>query len=390
MNNITIGENIRRLRRERSMTQEHLAELMGVSCTAVSKWESACSYPDITALIPLSEIFGVTVDELLGSKKSEREARLDEVKSTLRHIQHDDRQSDEAYLDYARQASAEFPADEYLKYELAWALRCRVIFSRGLDVETKEKLTDEAEKILLRLADTAVDETIRIKATYSLCELYSQLRHDAKRAIEVADRLPELEYSREIVKADAIGCCTDDTESKKLAKRCREEATLALTKALCTNIEAYATLTDDDDVIITALAASNTIWQTVFGGDIKWQDLLRSVAGNHLSTARAYARLGRTDDAADSLDEMIRCVNRAAELYRTDDGNTYASALLDSLEYRRDEKLIEEDIFRDQIGYKLRGMDAAEFDTIRNTDRFRAVKEHLEAFANDADAAAPV
>lgn len=36
---ITIGENIKRMRRERNITQEELAELFGVSCTAVSKWE---------------------------------------------------------------------------------------------------------------------------------------------------------------------------------------------------------------------------------------------------------------------------------------------------------------------------------------------------------------
>lgn len=87
---------------------------------------------------------------------------------------------------------------------------------------------------------------------------------------------------------------------------------------------------------------------------------------------------------------MMRCVNRAAELYRTDDVNTYASALIGSLEYTRDEKLIEEDIFRDQISYKLRGMDTAEFDTIRSTDRFCAVKERLRSLAKNADAAAPV
>ncbi|MBR7082755.1 MAG: helix-turn-helix transcriptional regulator, partial [Clostridia bacterium] len=45
--NITIGENIKRLRRERNVTQEQLAEVLNISTAAVSKWERGETYPDI-------------------------------------------------------------------------------------------------------------------------------------------------------------------------------------------------------------------------------------------------------------------------------------------------------------------------------------------------------
>lgn len=47
---ILIGDNIRRLRRQGSITQEQLAEMLGVTCAAVSKWERGETYPDITLL----------------------------------------------------------------------------------------------------------------------------------------------------------------------------------------------------------------------------------------------------------------------------------------------------------------------------------------------------
>ncbi len=50
--NINIGENIRRLRLEKHITQELLSEAMGVSCAAVSKWERSDTLPDIL-LLPL-------------------------------------------------------------------------------------------------------------------------------------------------------------------------------------------------------------------------------------------------------------------------------------------------------------------------------------------------
>ena len=63
---ITIGENIRRLRLERKMTQEQLAEILNVTNAAVSKWERGDSLPDITMLIPIAVYFGVSVDSLMG------------------------------------------------------------------------------------------------------------------------------------------------------------------------------------------------------------------------------------------------------------------------------------------------------------------------------------
>lgn len=66
MNNKTIGDRIKFHRKRLGMTQEQLAERMGVSAQAVSKWENNLSCPDISVLPELAEVFGITVDELLG------------------------------------------------------------------------------------------------------------------------------------------------------------------------------------------------------------------------------------------------------------------------------------------------------------------------------------
>ena len=67
---ITIGENIRRLRLERRMTQEQLAEILNVTNAAVSKWERGDSFPDITMLFPIADYFGVSVDALMGHEEN--------------------------------------------------------------------------------------------------------------------------------------------------------------------------------------------------------------------------------------------------------------------------------------------------------------------------------
>lgn len=69
--NETIGNRISKFRKEKHMTQEELANLLGVSSQAVSKWENDASCPDISLLPQLCKVLGVTTDELLTGKNDE-------------------------------------------------------------------------------------------------------------------------------------------------------------------------------------------------------------------------------------------------------------------------------------------------------------------------------
>ena len=67
----TLGNRVAMLRRKKELKQDALAEMLGVSPQAVSKWENDQSCPDISLLPKLSQILGVTVDELLTGKTEE-------------------------------------------------------------------------------------------------------------------------------------------------------------------------------------------------------------------------------------------------------------------------------------------------------------------------------
>ncbi len=70
------GEFLYQLRKEHGMTQAALAEKLGVTNKAVSKWETGEAMPETDLLVPLAEIFGVTVDELLrGGRSGESDAK---------------------------------------------------------------------------------------------------------------------------------------------------------------------------------------------------------------------------------------------------------------------------------------------------------------------------
>ena len=65
---MTLGERLQRLRRARGMTQEQLAERIGVSRQSLSGWENDAALPDTVHVVALAELFGVTTDYLLMGK----------------------------------------------------------------------------------------------------------------------------------------------------------------------------------------------------------------------------------------------------------------------------------------------------------------------------------
>lgn len=66
---MTIGEKIYKLRTERNLSQGDLSEILEVSRQSVSKWENGAATPDLDKIIKLSEVFGITIDELVKSEE---------------------------------------------------------------------------------------------------------------------------------------------------------------------------------------------------------------------------------------------------------------------------------------------------------------------------------
>lgn len=79
----TLGMTISSLRKDKGMTQLELAEKIGVTDKAVSKWERDLSFPDINSIPKLAEIFENSVDDLMQvkpkTKENERKSKVDEI-----------------------------------------------------------------------------------------------------------------------------------------------------------------------------------------------------------------------------------------------------------------------------------------------------------------------
>ena len=80
---MTIGERLLKLRREKNLSQEELANVLDVSRQTISKWETDQSLPDSDKIIPLCNYFGITSDELLTGNSNIKEAKQENVKSNF-------------------------------------------------------------------------------------------------------------------------------------------------------------------------------------------------------------------------------------------------------------------------------------------------------------------
>lgn len=78
-----IGKTIRHYRKQKNFTQEQIANYLGVTSTAVTKWESEASYPDITLLAPLARILGIDVDTLLSFREEMTDAEVNRITKEL-------------------------------------------------------------------------------------------------------------------------------------------------------------------------------------------------------------------------------------------------------------------------------------------------------------------
>ena len=116
--NIYIGENIRRLRLSRQITQEQLPVAMGVSCAAVSKWERRETLPDISLLPMLAHYFSVSIDELIGYDAARIEEEIRHFLEEHGRLFRDGKK--EEYTRLSEKAYREYPNDYRVMNYYMW------------------------------------------------------------------------------------------------------------------------------------------------------------------------------------------------------------------------------------------------------------------------------
>lgn len=187
---MAFGQIIKKLRLDRSMTQEKLAELLSISPQAVSRWETDVAMPDISLLPPLANLFNVTTDYLLGMDTYQKDLRKAEFDDAFHEYwKHDDKEKN---YRIAVRAAAEYPGNmEYMEW-LASA-EYYVAFLRSDDSEYRSMLESSVKHYNI-VIDSSDDGELVDKALYgivlALCALgrKSEAKEYAMRQEDERDR----------------------------------------------------------------------------------------------------------------------------------------------------------------------------------------------------------
>ena len=179
---MNIGETIKKLRKQKDMTQEQLAEYLNISTQAVSKWETNLTLPDITLIPMLANIFDVSADILLGIDITNKEKRIQEI------IDHANEYNIKGYIDKAaeilRAGLKEYPNSYVMMLDFMRSIR--VNMNKRTEEEKKEAIYF-GEKILAE----CTDDFIRHQAIYWLCDIYSNKDSEEKeKAEKLAKKMP--------------------------------------------------------------------------------------------------------------------------------------------------------------------------------------------------------
>lgn len=184
---LNIGHKIRTLRKQRGITQEQLAEAIGISFQAVSKWENNLALPDITLAPALASYFGVSMDELFDYNLRETEEKVEAIVDDAYAYRTDDPQKSRAILEEGLKA---YPDND-------------VLLNNLLYVMDYEKDPDEVIRTATKLIDLTTQDDVKLDALRCLAYAYKE-KGDLDSAEAAIEQIPEIYFSKLSVGAQIL------------------------------------------------------------------------------------------------------------------------------------------------------------------------------------------
>ncbi len=184
---MSIGSTIKRLRREKDITQEQLAEYLGITSRAISQWECDRTAPDISQLPALCHIFDVSSDILLGIDIDQNNQEIKKYLSEANDLGNQGKNAERTAL--LREANRRFPRDYKIMERLADAIVCEYS-RRGI------KEYDEVFEFCNRILTECTDSNIRYEAIGTLGVAYGYAGKKDE-MLKLAKEMPRARFSYE-------------------------------------------------------------------------------------------------------------------------------------------------------------------------------------------------
>lgn len=362
---IYFSDTIKKLRLQKELTQEQLADVFCVSPQAVSRWECGTTTPDITLLPIIADYFEVTIEELLGVEQSRQKEKRDDYlarfEETIQHGHISD------CIEIARAGVKDFPMDYALLNKLMYAL-----FVAGDEdgnipdwKENIEKYKYEIIELGEKILQGCTDDSIRIEAKSRLGFHYCEIGQPDK-GKEIFESLPSMISTREYNRIHAL------SGEERLKHIC--DQTAFYTYHLVWNIWRFAmraNLTDKEKLV--CMDKMESIVRTIYDEDALdgWYFLLAKLylegkAPLYLAAGREKEALELVEHSAaylNTFEKMPELIKRQSFLLQYAEYNKYG----DTTDNRPAPQIVAEDILSKKC-----------FDPIRNKQRFMAALQTIQ------------
>lgn len=176
---IKLGEKIKHLRKEKNISQEVLANYLGVSFQAVSKWETGSTMPDVTMIPAIASFFRVSTDELFDFNLYEIEKAVEEICCEAYKYRFTDVEKSEQIL---REGLQRFPGNVIILNNLLYTL-------------DYQKRTDEVINLCKTLIESTNDDSVKYDACRILATCYKENGQNDL-VVPVLEIIPEIYFTK--------------------------------------------------------------------------------------------------------------------------------------------------------------------------------------------------
>ena len=183
---MSIGEMIREKRKAAGLTQEQVANRLGVSAPAVNKWEKSNSYPDVTLLPALARLLGTDLNTLMCFEQTLTEKEISDICTKI--AQRGQEEGFEAGYELAKGKIREYPTCARFIHMAAMTLQGMLLFS-GFDEEKRNAYDKEITLMYERVIECGNDSQIKSNAAYMLASKYLNEK-ELEKAQKMLDILP--------------------------------------------------------------------------------------------------------------------------------------------------------------------------------------------------------